>query len=242
MSSVFDSAETGGRGYAGRMRTHWDRHAGTWDAHLPSSDLFAELLEEVLRRAQPEPTSVAADLGAGSGFLTVPLLERTGRVHAVDNSEQMLGRLRVRVGDDPRLQVDRCSFLEFDPNEPLNLVVSNYALHHLRGRDKDALVARTFAQLVPGGRFVISDIMVPLTLRPGQSGALRSKVWRIAKKGLPGVWRITKNAARWIRGTGEYPVGPQAWMALLEAAGFIEVGHTGIGRETGVVWGTKPSA
>jgi len=224
------------------MRTHWDRHAGTWDAHLPSSDLFAELLDEVLRRAEPDPTSVAADLGAGSGFLTIPLVERTRRVHAVDNSEQMLVRLRGRVGDDPRLQINRCSFLEFNPDEPLDLVVSNYALHHLPGRDKDALVARTFAQLEPGGRFVISDIMVPLTLRPGRSGALRAKVWRMAKRGLPGVWRITKNAVRWVSGTGEYPVDPDTWMTLLRAAGFTGVGHTAVGSETGVVWGTKPPA
>ena len=224
------------------MRTHWDRHAGTWDAHLPSSDLFAELLDEVLRRAEPDPTSVAADLGAGSGFLTIPLVEHTRRVHAVDNSEQMLVRLRSRVGDDPRLQINRCSFLQFKPDEPLDLVVSNYALHHLRGRDKGVLVAQTFAQLQPGGRFVVSDIMVPLTLRPGQSGALRSKVWRMTKKGPPGLWRITKNAVRWVRGTGEYPIGPDAWMALLKTAGFTGVGHTAVGRETGVVWGTKPPA
>ena len=223
------------------MPTHWDRHAGTWDAHLPSSDLFAELLDEVLLRAEPDPEGVAADLGAGSGFLTIPLLERSRRVHAVDNSDQMLARLAARVDGDPRLQVDRCSFLQFEPGEPLDIVVSNYALHHLRGRDKDLLCARTFAQLGPGGRFVVSDIMVPLTLRPGQSGALRSKVWRMTKKGLPGVWRITKNAVRWIRGTGEYPVGPDAWTALLKSAGFTGVGHTAIGRETGVVWGTKPT-
>jgi SAM-dependent methyltransferase len=224
------------------MRTHWDRHAETWDAHLPSSDLFAELLDEVFRRARPDDGSVAADLGAGSGFLTIPLMDRTPRVYAVDNSEQMLAKLLERVGDDPRLHIERCSFLTFEPAEPLDVVVSNYALHHLRGPAKAALVERTFAQLRPGGRFVVSDIMVPLTLRPGNSSALRSKVWRMTKKGLPGFWRIAKNGVRWVRGTGEYPVGPETWMTLLNAAGFTGVGHTAIGRETGVVWGTKPSA
>ena len=87
--------------------THWDRHAGTWDSHLPSSDLFALLLDEVLLRAKPDSTCVAADLGAGSGFLTVAFLDLTRSVHAVDNSDQMLTRLRSRVGDDPQLQVDR---------------------------------------------------------------------------------------------------------------------------------------
>ena len=102
-------------------------------------------------------------------------------------------------------------------------------------------MARTFQQLKPGGRFVVSDIMVPLTLRPGRSSALRSKVWRMTKKGIPGLWRVTKNAVRWVKGTGEYPVDPDAWMTMLTLAGFSDVGHSSIGSETGVVWGVKPA-
>jgi SAM-dependent methyltransferase len=222
------------------MRTHWDKHAGAWDGHLPNSALFAELLAIVLDRAGPEPDQVAADLGAGNGFLTLPLLDRCRSVIAVDNSATMLEKLRERAGDDPRLSIAPVTFLEFEPAEPLDIVVSNYALHHLRHPAKHALLDRCFAQLRPGGRIVVSDIMVALTLRPGRSGPLWAKVAKIAKKGPAGFWRIGKNGVRWVIGTGEYPADPSFWTAGLRSAGFTGVGHTPVGRETGVVWGFKP--
>src|SRR5207245_3711739 len=110
------------------------------------------------------------------------------------NSQAMLDRLQGRFGDHSSLVMKRCSFLGFEPEVPLDLVVSNYALHHLRNGDKLALVTRTFDQLRPGARFVVSDIMVPLTLRPGKSRALRTKVWAMLCNGPSGIWRIAKNA------------------------------------------------
>jgi ubiquinone/menaquinone biosynthesis C-methylase UbiE len=222
------------------MRTHWDRHAATWEQHLPSSELFESLRQKLIERAAPRTSDVAADLGAGSGFVTEALIGRVRLIHAVDNSSQMLERLSQRLGADGRLIVNGSSFLAFEPDEPLDIVVSNYALHHLRDPQKRALVSRTFEQLRPGGRFVVSDIMVPLSLRPGRSQALRVKLVAMVKKGPPGLWRIAKNAARWIAGTGEYPADPAFWMDAFTREGFADVGHESVGYETGIVWGTKP--
>lgn len=223
------------------MRTHWDRHAATWEQHLPATELFEKVRQEILLKASPEPDDVAADLGSGSGFLTEVLIGRVRVVHAVDNSSQMLERLSERLGTSDGLVLCGCTFLEFEPGRPLDLVVSNYALHHLRNADKLALVSRTYGQLGPGGRFVVSDIMVPLTLRPGHSGALRAKLLAMVKKGPAGLWRIVKNGLRWAIGTGEYPADPDFWMQALRRAGFVEVGHESVGHETGIVWGTKPA-
>jgi ubiquinone/menaquinone biosynthesis C-methylase UbiE len=223
------------------MRTHWDRHAATWEQHLPATELFEKLRQEILLKASPEPGDVAADLGAGSGFLTEALIGRVRAVHAVDNSPQMLERLSQRLGANGGLVVRQCSFLAFEPDRPLDLVVSNYALHHLRNADKLSLIRKTYAQLRPGGRFVVSDIMVPLSLRPGRSKALRTKVLAMVKKGPAGFWRIAKNGLRWVTGSGEYPAEPEFWIQAFGRAGFAEVGHLSLGHETGIVWGIKPA-
>jgi len=222
------------------MRTHWDRHAATWDGNLPNGALFRELRDVVLEAARPDPSEVAADLGSGSGFLTLPLLERSRRVFAVDSSSVMLTRLREHAEPDAKLEIVRAGFLGFSPSEPLDVIVSNYALHHLRHAAKRQLLSRSFEQLRPGGRMVVSDIMVPLTLRRGQSAALWSKVRSIARKGIPGYWRIAKNVVRWVLGTGEYPQSVSFWVAAFGEAGFVSIGSTWVGKETGVVWGTKP--
>lgn len=223
------------------MRPHWDAKAHAWEEHLPTSDLFAELLTVVMDAAQPKDGEVVLDLGAGSGFLAIPFAERAGRVYAVDHSQKMLDVLRDKLGRVERpVVIQRTDLRRFHPAEPVEIIVSNYALHHLRHRAKRRLLTSCFAWTRPGGRIVIADIMVPLTLRPGQSAPLVGKLWSIASRGVPGYWRIVKNGVRWVFGRGEYPMALSTWTDVLRDAGFRDVGGRPVGRESGVAWGTRP--
>ncbi len=226
-----------------QLRPHWDAKAGTWDAHLPRSDLFAELLDTVLGAARPGPGDVALDLGAGSGFLTIPIAARAARTYALDHSQEMLRLLGDRVAAEGRtLFAKRGDLAGFaPPPERVDVVVSNYALHHLSHEGKRRLLRDAHDFMAPGGRFVVSDLMVPLTLRPGESGPLIRKVASIARKGPAGWWRIAKNLVRWGTGRGEYPASLEFWQGALHAAGFVDVGGRHVGEESGVAWGTKPA-
>jgi SAM-dependent methyltransferase len=222
------------------MRPHWDAMADRWDADLPRSPLFATLLEAIADAAAVRSTDVVVDLGAGSGFLTIPLAGRARRLYAVDHSRKMLERLSGKLAGDGRTVVaTRADLRSFDPPEPVDVVVSNYALHHLRHANKVELLRRCRAWMNPGGRIVVGDLMVPLTLRPGQSAPLLRKLRSIAAKGLPGYWRIAKNAARWATGRGEYPASVTFWTQALRDAGFTGVGGRTVGTESGVAWGVR---
>jgi ubiquinone/menaquinone biosynthesis C-methylase UbiE len=223
------------------MRPHWDKKAESWDGHLPQSELFSHLRDTVMEVAQPAPSDIALDLGAGSGFLTIPLAERVRRAYAVDHSSEMLRGLHEKVvlaaGEVIAVLDD---LRRYEPPEALNLVVSNYALHHLSHSSKRQLLRRCYSWMMPGARIVVADMMVPLTLRPGQSGPLLRRVLSIARRGPAGYLRIAKNVARWAAQRGEYPADRQFWMRALSEARFTGVGGLDIGDESGVVWGLKP--
>lgn len=98
--------------------------------------------------------SVAADVGAGTGFVTEELLRRGARVVAVDPAPAMLAELRARfpgvetrVGDAQRLPLDDAA---------VDHVLSNMCLHHV---ERPEVAVREMARVVrAGGRVVITDL------------------------------------------------------------------------------------
>ncbi len=53
--------------------------------------------ERVIADIQPEPGQVWAEVGCGNGFFTLPLAAKVSTVHALDISEDMLGKLRTNL-------------------------------------------------------------------------------------------------------------------------------------------------
>ena len=139
------------------MRPHWDQKADSWDGHLPQSDLFSHLLDTVMQAAQPAPSDIALDLGAGSGFLTIPIAERVRRAYAVDHSAEMLRGLRDKAGaSGVEVIAVQKDLRRYEPPEAVNLVVSNYALHHLSHNSKRELMRRCYSWMLPGSRIVVA--------------------------------------------------------------------------------------
>ncbi len=107
------------------------------------------------------------ELCPGEGLLTRALLERfaEARVHAFDGSPTMLASTRETAG----AEAGRLSTREFDLAADdwralgfaCHAVVSSLAVHHLDGPQKQALFADLFGALVPGGVFVLADLIAP---------------------------------------------------------------------------------
>jgi tRNA (cmo5U34)-methyltransferase len=120
--------------------------------------------DELQGRLAAATTAVAArrilDLGTGTGVTASRVLE----VHAaaslvgIDSSDEMLGHARALL-PDADLRVARLE--DPLPEGPFDLVVSALAIHHLDGPAKSDLFARVAEVLVPGGRFVLLDVVVP---------------------------------------------------------------------------------
>ena len=226
------------------LENAWRGRVGSWDDQVASSEAFSQVRAALLEMAQPRSEDEAVDLGAGTGFVTIPLAERVNSVIAVDLVGEMLEVARLEAErrglnnvtiiteDLSRVQLGRAS---------VDLVVSSYALHHLTDEDKISVVERARSWLRPGGRLVIADMMFGRGTTAEDRRIILDKVRRLARKGPGGLWRIAKNALRFgfRRGT-DLPVPPSFWTEALTDAGFVDVTYKSVVSEAGVVSARLP--
>jgi len=229
---------------AQRLRETWDGRRDSWHHHVETSAAFDRVREAVLAEAAPAPGLRAVDLGAGTGFLALALAPGIEDVLAVDVSPMMVEALEKEAADrglgNVRCRVADLASVDLPPGS-LDLVVSNYALHHLRDPDKRALVGRAVQWLRPGGRIIIADMMFGRSGSANDRRVLRLKAASLLRKGPSGVLRILKNLIRFgLRVGVDRPVPPEFWVKALENAGFTQVRYQAIVAEAGMVIAFAP--
>ncbi len=222
-------------------RLLWGRRAERWDQE--GSPALAAVVAAVLEDCGARPGMVAVDLGCGSGQVTLPLARDCSHVLAVDLSEGAIELLNEWAEEQGVGNIDALAqpIELFDlASESVDLVVTNYALHHLRDRDKAALVRRSFEWLRPGGRLVIGDMMFGRGASREDRDLIAEKVRSFAKRGAAGWWRIVKNAWRFAFRLQEKPLPTSDWETLVGEAGFGEVQVRRVIAEACVLSARKP--
>jgi len=207
--------------------------AKNWDRHVRDAETvargpgFVALRDRVLELASPQSGDIAVDLGAGTGLLTLALAPDVERVWAIDNSAGMVEYLRVRAEsaelDNVRVVLASATHVPL-VDDIADLVVSNYCFHEMTDVDKGFALSEASRLLRAGGRLVIGDMM--FTLSPLSSRDRRivaGKLRAIARRGIPGLLRIVKNAARVATGRWEHPSTADWWHTALAEHGFDEI-------------------
>lgn len=225
------------------QRRKWTSRAETWDRHNDVG--MSKVAAKALEVANVRPAMVCVDLGCGGGRLALELARQGAAVTGVDVSvamvERMLAQAKNEGLDTVSGVVSPIEQLSL-PHESVDLVISNYALHHLRDPDKAKVVRAAYDWLRPGGLLVNSDMMLGRGATAQDRQVIASKIKVMAKKGIPGYWRILKNAGRYLLRVHERPITPEAWMRLYEAAGFTNLHSVNVVSEANVVTGVKPGA
>jgi tRNA (cmo5U34)-methyltransferase len=121
---------------------------------------YEELQAETARAMEGVRAGRILELGVGTGETARRVLERHPGAHltGIDVSPEMLEEARRRL-PDADLRVGRLE--DPLPEGPFDLVASTLAVHHLDAAGKADLFCRVAAVLVPGGRFVLADVVVP---------------------------------------------------------------------------------
>ena len=226
----------------GISRELWRHRADTWAQD--GSVALGEVVEAVIAECYGLGSPVAVDLGCGSGQLTFPLARQCKQVLAVDIDAGAIDLLRARAEREqcPNIEeiIHPLETLELPPMS-VDLIVSNYAMHHLRDADKQRLLERSFTWLRPGGRLVIGDMMFGRGVASDDREIIRQKVSVLVKRGPAGWWRIVKNAVRFLLRFQEKPLRPTVWRSMVLAAGFENVHAFHVAAEAHVVSATKPA-
>jgi len=140
---------------------HFD--AASYDTTISAEIPAYGELQEHLEAAGGDGATRVLDLGTGTGETARRLLEHhpDATLVGVDESDEMLSVARARLpADRASLVVSRLE--DPLPDGPFDLVASALAIHHLSPAEKRGLFGRVRAVLVPGGRFVLGDVIVPI--------------------------------------------------------------------------------
>jgi trans-aconitate 2-methyltransferase len=121
----------------------------------------ARPFHDLLARVRPERVRTAADLGCGPGELTRTIAERwpTAAVVGVDNSPEMLDKAQAHALPG-RLRFEPGDLATWRPEGPLDLLVSNAALHW--AADHAAVLAAWSGMLSPAG---VMAVQMPYRFR-----------------------------------------------------------------------------
>ena len=137
-------------------KEYFDGLAPQWD-DLRRNYFPESVREKALDTAGVRPGATAADIGAGTGFITEALLARGLKVIAVDQSPAMLDTLRAKFAGrgEVECRVGEAGHLPL-PDQGVDYVFANMFLHHV---ESPAGTLRDMARaLKHGGRLVITDL------------------------------------------------------------------------------------
>ena len=146
------------------MKRSLDEHAARFDEYADDydedkSDEYLACVSLVVEHAAPEPDDAVLDLGTGTGAIALALAPRAGRVIGRDISEGMMERAREKAEERgiENVEFGVGTFREPNVDGPIDIVVSNFAMHHLSDDEKREAIA-AIAALGPR-RFVLGDVM-----------------------------------------------------------------------------------
>ncbi len=136
----------------------FDDHATQYDESQNSAE-YTACVDNVCRHAQADD-AVILDLGTGTGAIALSLAESAAQVIGRDISEGMMDRASEKATQQgiENVSFAHGSFREPNYDGPVDIVVSNFAMHHLSDEEKREAIA-TIASFDPE-RFVLGDVML----------------------------------------------------------------------------------
>jgi len=136
--------------------SYFQKVSAQWDS-LRAGYFPNTLREALFEKAYLRPEMVAADVGAGTGFVSAALAPLVKHVHLLDASAAMLDVARANLSAFHNLtfHVTDGSSLTL-PDKSVDVAFANMYLHHCS--DPFTAIREIVRILKPGGRLLISDL------------------------------------------------------------------------------------
>ena len=130
--------------------------ANEWD-NMRQSFFSESIREKAYEIAAVKEGQLAADIGAGTGFVTEGLIQKGLKVIAVDRSDEMLDKMQQKFKDHERLECRQgeAENLPID-KDTVDYAMANMYLHHVE--TPLTAIKEMVRILKPGGKLVITDL------------------------------------------------------------------------------------
>jgi SAM-dependent methyltransferase len=147
------------------MKKTIEEHAARFDGiaaeydDSQDSEEYRAAASLVTEHAAPGPDDTVLDLGMGTGAIALALAPDAKRVLGRDISANMMDQVRRKADEAgiENVEFAEGSFREPAVSDSVDIVVSNFAMHHL-GNDEKREAIETIAELGPR-KFVLGDVM-----------------------------------------------------------------------------------
>ncbi|RII33491.1 class I SAM-dependent methyltransferase [Clostridium chromiireducens] len=139
-----------------QSKDYFDKVASNWD-NMRTDFFLDEVRLVAYNTANIEEGKIAADVGAGTGFITEGLIKNNLKVIAIDQSEEMLNLLKDKFSHYKDLKCVQ----GIGENIPINdnsvdYVFANMFLHHVE--NPVIVLKEMYRILKSGGKLVITDL------------------------------------------------------------------------------------
>lgn len=137
-------------------KDYFETVASQWDRMRKS--FFSDRVRKVaVAKADVQAKKLAADIGAGTGFMTEELIENGLKVIAVDQAEAMLDEMKKKFGRTASVDYKTGKFDNLPiQNETVDYVFANMYLHHV---DSPQVAIKEMVRILKaGGKLVITDM------------------------------------------------------------------------------------
>ncbi|AXR78292.1 class I SAM-dependent methyltransferase [Natrarchaeobaculum sulfurireducens] len=146
------------------MKKSLEDHAARFDELADeydesNADEYRACANLVIEHAAPAADEVVLDLGTGTGAIALALAPDATRVVGRDISDGMMERAAEKATEQglENVAFDYGTFRDPAYDGPVDIVTSNFAMHHLSDTEKREAIA-VIAELEPR-KFVLGDVM-----------------------------------------------------------------------------------
>jgi ubiquinone/menaquinone biosynthesis C-methylase UbiE len=194
---------------------------GNADTYDPQMEGFRDYEQEArafveqLAVAHPEELTTV-DLGCGTGAFALPASQYFHHIYAVDVSQEMLhiASSKARSHHIENIEFCHAGFLHFHPPEPVDIVHTKWAFHHLPDYWKQAALFNMNAMLKPGGVLFLSDFV--FTFDPDYETTIETLLHELSHNLSQAFVEETKTHIR-----EEYSTFDWILQGLIERTGFV---------------------
>lgn len=133
---------------------YFEKHANEWDS-MRESFFSDDIRQKAIAKANIKTGETAADIGAGTGYISEALNVKGVKVFAVDESPAMLKVLKEKFGETIETLVGTSDLIPLSESS-VNHAFANMYLHHVPGPAK--AIVEMVRIVKPGGSVVITDL------------------------------------------------------------------------------------